>query len=519
MNKKDRKKGAAKLLGCLCIAAASLAITHTAIAATDSKVTESKQTSKQPVVTVQSETSQSKTSQVKTQVPVFRMAKTMYKGDRYYLRMTNVKQMTKVKYRSSNREVAVVSKSGRIRAKKSGKTQISVRLTQGEYSYRYIIDLKVIVKTGESESKNRTIPRVDTTKKKPICYLDRNLNVGSTTTLKINNQTANTKITYTTTNASIASVSKTGKVKAKGIGTARIKIKVKQDGKTYRYVARIHVRSKQKTYVVDSKSVNAFFYKSVFVGDSVMQGFGNYAMLQGKDFLGGSIQVLASISYGVGRTDEPVSSSSIHPRYKGQQRQIPDALSMIGAKKVWIGMGMNDIITYGVDTAIEKYDAFIDRIMNKNPTIKVYAMTVTNMATEGEKPTLTNALIDEFNQKLEAYCKRTKKATFVDTTSYLVDSTGALRPELSSDHYVHQTMASYKIWEKALKDFAKENLVQELEQQEILQSALDWMQTAEESLLQSDWKAARKYIRKLENSQEKSDLQKRLKNIKKKVKK
>ena len=67
---------------------------------------------------------------------------------------------------------------------------------------------------------------------------------------------------------------------------------------------------------VTEEQADKFFNNSVFFGDSVGLGFQNYVSKQEKGFLGGMI-VYGMGSYGLGNALKAVSSTSIHPTYKG----------------------------------------------------------------------------------------------------------------------------------------------------------------------------------------------------------
>lgn len=42
----------------------------------------------------------------------------------------------------------------------------------------------------------------------------------------------------------------------------------------------------------------------------------------------------------------------------------------------------------------------------------------------------------------------------MNLSEFLMGADGALRPEYSSDHYVHETAKAYAIWNKVLKNYA-----------------------------------------------------------------
>ena len=115
----------------------------------------------------------------------------------------------KVKFTSSNKKVATVSSKGKIKALRSGSARITVESTNHKKD-------SIIVKVGTkvtSITLNRT---------------SLSLTKGSTATLKatVRPSTATyKKVSFTSSNTKVASVTSTGKVTAKGVGTARITVR------------------------------------------------------------------------------------------------------------------------------------------------------------------------------------------------------------------------------------------------------------------------------------------------------
>lgn len=72
--------------------------------------------------------------------------KALTKGKSYKITLSHLKSSAKTTYSSSNKKVAVVSKSGKIRAKKAGRTNITIITKQDGITYRYFIVLRVIHK-------------------------------------------------------------------------------------------------------------------------------------------------------------------------------------------------------------------------------------------------------------------------------------------------------------------------------------------------------------------------------------
>ena len=126
---------------------------------------------------------------------------------------------------------------------------------------------------------------------------------------------------------------------------------------------------------------------------------------------------------------------------------------MMGAKKVFLFFGLNDIGMEGVDGACENYLTVIKKIREVNPDVSIYVLSTTNMLTGSEKGKLNNENIRLLNEKMKEHCEA-GIAEYIDITSFLVGEDGGLKEELCSDNYVHQTYAAYEIWTKVLRGYA-----------------------------------------------------------------
>jgi uncharacterized protein YjdB len=175
-------------------------------------------------------------------------SKTVYIGKPYTLSVkvspSNATNK-KLSYSSSNKSVATVSSSGKITAKKKGTAKITIKTTDGTNKK---ITVKVTVKRPVTKVK------LSATKK--------TLNAGATYRLKATASptSANSrKVTYSSSNKSVATVSSTGKIKAKKGGTAIITVKAK-DGQGAKATCKITVRQKVTSI---KPSVSS---KTVYVG-------------------------------------------------------------------------------------------------------------------------------------------------------------------------------------------------------------------------------------------------------------
>ena len=116
-----------------------------------------------------------------------------------------------VSYKSSNKKVATVTKKGKITGKKTGTAKITVTTKKGAKA-----TIKIKVQKGKVKTKKLTISKKKLTLQKGKSY---KLTVTKTPITSLE------KITYSSSNKKVATVSSKGKIKAKKKGTAKITIK------------------------------------------------------------------------------------------------------------------------------------------------------------------------------------------------------------------------------------------------------------------------------------------------------
>jgi uncharacterized protein YjdB len=111
---------------------------------------------------------------------------------------------------SSNPKVATVNSKGKITAKKVGKATITVKLASGQTASATVTVQKGAVKTTKISGLSKTLT----------------LKKGAKSTLKpvVTPITSQDKLTYSTSNQKVATVSKSGVITAKKAGKAKITV-------------------------------------------------------------------------------------------------------------------------------------------------------------------------------------------------------------------------------------------------------------------------------------------------------
>lgn len=172
---------------------------------------------------------------------------------------------------------------------------------------------------------------------------------------------------------------------------------------------------------------DSYFDDAVFVGDSISLKLKNYVAKQRRrspDFFG-SAAFLTVGGLGSGNVQLPISPGSLHPSYNGEKMMLEDSVAATGAKKMYIMFGMNDIVPYGVEGAIENLETLIDKILEKSPDLTVAVESVTPILTDKQQRNLNNTSITEYNELLQELCAR-RGFEYLDIASQLMDGDGGL---------------------------------------------------------------------------------------------
>lgn len=199
-----------------------------------------------------------------------------------------------------------------------------------------------------------------------------------------------------------------------------------------------------------SKSDFSVLDDAVFIGDSVTLKLKNYVTAKRKTEPGffGKAQFLAAGSMGSGNALMPLADTSIHPPYNGTKLLLEDSVTRMGAKRVYIMLGTNDIALYGIDDSVRNMSRLLARITAKSPNTVIFVQSATPMLAEKQRKELNNPNLIRYDNALSRMCKE-KNYYFVDVASALRDKNGNLPPEYCSDPNdlgIHFTDKACEIW-------------------------------------------------------------------------
>lgn len=199
-----------------------------------------------------------------------------------------------------------------------------------------------------------------------------------------------------------------------------------------------------------AKADASYLDDAVFIGDSVSLKLKNYVTAKRKTEAGffGKAQFLAAGSMGSGNALKPLGTSSIHPLYNGKKALLEDNVAAMGAKKVYIMLGANDLALYGIDGSVENMSKLLAKIQEKSPDTKLFVQSATPIIKEQQMTTLNNPNLSAYDAKLAEMCKK-NGYYYIDVASVMRDSDGNLIPEYCSDPNdlgIHFTDKACQVW-------------------------------------------------------------------------
>lgn len=388
---------------------------------------------------------------------------------------------------SSNPSVVKVSKKGKIKALKCGKANVKIDLENDAHRDELVLHVRVKASSykktgshGEGAVKMKRASQAGL-----AAY--RELAPGKALSLKASAKSDGSKITYRSSNVSVAKVDGKGTVTAKKQGACTVRVLFRSGKKKTVYRIRLYVKAPQGLDITNGQK-DAYFNGSVMVGNSLGVGLASYCRQQYAGFLGNA-RHFSSGSFSLMNDMLPISASSLHPTYNGVKYRVKDALKVMGAQKAFLSFGMNDLNIYGVQGTANVYQQFVRELQNNNKGLKVYIVSQTPVRRTSGR--LENGSIRGFNRLMEAYAQKTKDVYFIDIFPSFLDSVGLLASQYCSDGFCHLTNAGYAVWTGQLKQFAGQQIAKEVQ-------ASDALMTVKESRLKQDYQAAKKTVEKLD---------------------
>ncbi len=188
-----------------------------------------------------------------------------------------------------------------------------------------------------------------------------------------------------------------------------------------------------------------WFADAVIVGDSVSSTLEKQCIKTGDL---GDVQFIVIISYSV----HNAVSGEIQVWIEGKPYSLEDAVALLGANKVFIMMGVNDIALYGgVDKTMQYWETLVARIQERNPRTVLFIESCLPVTCREEYDIWNNDIIDDYNERLRALCEETG-CVYVDLAHYFKDENNGMEVSLTWDYRCHVNYEGAALWIEQLRN-------------------------------------------------------------------
>lgn len=219
----------------------------------------------------------------------------------------------------------------------------------------------------------------------------------------------------------------------------------------------VPVKEEKPRRFVSDGEVKGFYDRAVFVGDSLMEGYRNYALSASSSWSYSS-DFLAVRSYSLVHALKPVEKDALQPAYQGVKRNIWDAIPLMDVDRVFLMFGTNDLVGRNPDVIFKDYMKLVAKIRELSPDVEIHIISMTPTYKGANKGVLNRDGVKALNQYLQDG-QNEYNYSYVDVYSQLADENGYLPSNLCSDKLIHQTRSAYaEGWETALFEHAVECL-------------------------------------------------------------
>ena len=198
--------------------------------------------------------------------------------------------------------------------------------------------------------------------------------------------------------------------------------------------------------VSDNKTANKEkvkeFQNAAFIGNSLVVG-----LMQNCNISGASFFACQSLSIG-----DAFEKAFVYDRQKGTKLTILQALSKSQFKRIYLMFGINELGWPYPSVFIEKYQNFIKRIREIQPSAVIYVQSIlpVTKSCSDKKSVFTKGKVKERNELLKKMCKA-QHIVYLDVFSSLCNKNGYLPENISTDG-IHLRKTGYSQWLNFLKE-------------------------------------------------------------------
>lgn len=191
----------------------------------------------------------------------------------------------------------------------------------------------------------------------------------------------------------------------------------------------------------------SYFDDAVFIGDSVTMSLQYYSASTGCL---GNAGFLCAASQSAASTTIKITGGSVDPRYHGAVVPVEEGVALMGAKKVYIMLGINSL--FYIDATVTDVYNLAKRIVTRNPDAMIILQTVTPTTKDSplqkKRMKIDNALIGDYNGRLYKMAKE-NGWYYLNVAEAVADKKGFLKDEYCSDPEtmgIHFTYEADQAW-------------------------------------------------------------------------
>lgn len=181
-----------------------------------------------------------------------------------------------------------------------------------------------------------------------------------------------------------------------------------------------------------SRAADDYLNQCVFIGDSVTYGLASYNVVPASN-------VLASVALNISTAE----TAKIDTQYG--EATVIEALTASQPENVYIMLGSNGAAWLNANEMYQYFSSFMKQVLATCPESEIYIISVPPVTAEKESSVTTpvsNADIDEFNEKLLDYCDR-NELHYLDLNSYLKNENGVLPTDDAENDGMHFKYSTY----------------------------------------------------------------------------
>lgn len=198
---------------------------------------------------------------------------------------------------------------------------------------------------------------------------------------------------------------------------------------------------------------DAYFEKTSFIGDSIMEGIRQYVAAERKNRTTlGEAKFLTSIM-GITLADLVGDNNPcMYYSYGGKEAPLEELLADLDINRVFLLLGLNDLsaTTAATEEVVERYARLITNLKESFSEIEVIVITTPPKTASSWLPAYVtnrsfgNERIGEFVAALIAMCDE-NGVPYIDAYGALKDEAGALPDDFCRDGYIHLNNAGSEV--------------------------------------------------------------------------